>query len=212
VSDYRNFVREHLGPLSLPAERELEIIAELAEHIEDGNEAGLLLRRRGPLDILNWKRLNREIRRAEEDPMNDRTRRLWLPGLVTLAFSALLLMVMVRFGLQPLFWWIDPRMPVVFYVPWLVALPVPGAVGAYWSKRVGGDRRLRFVAGVFPAAAMLGTFLVTFPLAFVIDWHVPALLKLSGLAIYTFAWVVIPGAALLLGVLPFLGNPADRPA
>jgi len=147
--------------------------------------------------------------------MNNRIKHLWLPGLATLALSMVLLMVLMRSGIQPLV--VTLRLPylLLFYVPWLVALPVIGALGAYWSRRAGGGHQAGIAAGLFPAWAMAILFLTMWPLGWLIESYVrqvPARVNLSALALYLLNWGLIPGAALLVGALPFLrlAHPSPR--
>jgi hypothetical protein len=218
MPDWQAHVRERLGVLGIGAEREEEVVAELAGHFEDAYE-GCLERSATPehafafafSEVDNWSRLSREIRRAtEEDPMNERTKNLWLPGMVTLFFSSVLLMYITRHGPLPVFVWVDPRVPLLLYVPWLVMLPVFGAAGAYWSRRAGGQVRARIAAGIFPVLMLAAAFIVILPIAIIFDgrgWHVHQWKAFAGLIL---GWMLIPGAALLLGALPFLRNHANE--
>jgi hypothetical protein len=211
-------VRERLGALGIGAEREEEVVAELAGHFEDAYEGCLessatpeMASARAFGEVSNWSRLSREIRRAtEEDPMNARTKHLWLPGMVMLFFSSVLLMFITRFGPLPVFVWIDPRVPLLLYVPWLVALPVFGAAGAYWSRRAGGQIHARIAAGVFPVLMLAAAFGMILPIALIFEGHGWRMFQLKALVIFLLGWVLIPGAALLLGALPFLRNRANE--
>lgn len=136
--------------------------------------------------------------------MNNRTKHLWLPGLATLTLSMLLLMILIRSGIQPLVVALQPPHSLLLYLPWLVALPALGGAGTYWSRRAGGGQQAGIAAGLFSAWAMGALFLAMWPLAFFIDRHVPAGAKLYSLALSLLNWGVIPAAALLVGVLPFL--------
>ncbi len=89
---------------------------------------------------------------------------------------------------------------LTIYVPWLCVLPFLGAAGAYWSRRAGSSRAIQVAAGVFPVLVFLAIFLVICPFSFAFD-GLPAA---GSLAAAVVSWVVIPGGALLLGVLPFL--------
>jgi hypothetical protein len=91
----------------------------------------------------------------------------------------------------------------MIYVPWLCVLPFLGAAGAYWSRRTGSGPALRIAVGIFPAIVFLGTFLVFVPVSLAID-TLPAKIFLPAFAGLILSWVVLPGAALFLGVLPFL--------
>jgi len=140
--------------------------------------------------------------------VNNRVSALWLPGLVVLSVSMGLLMVLIRAGLRPLTFCLDWHHPLQFYVPWLLTLPLFGALGAYWSLRAGGGTRRRLLAGVFPVVAMAASFVVLLPIEIIGDvvvggrhfiWH-----SFCGFGSFMVSWVLFPGAALLLGALPFL--------
>jgi hypothetical protein len=218
VPDFPQYVRERLGALGIGAEREEEVVAELAGHFEDAYE-GCLERSATPAsafacafgEVSNWSRLCREIRRAtEEDPMNERTKNLWLPGLVMLFLSSVLLMYITRFGPFPKMVWLDARQPLLLYVPWLVSLPVFGALGAYWSRRAGGHVRARIAVGVFPVLMLAGAFFMILPIAILFDRNIPFSMFVTSFGLMLLGWVLIPGAALLLGALPFLRNHANE--
>lgn len=228
MPDWTRHVRERLGALGIAAEREEEVVAELAGHFEDAYDDSLE-RSATPEEALadafsevkHWKRLSRDIFRAhEEDPMNERTKNLWLPGMVMLLFSSVFLMLIWRFGPLPVFVWIDPRIPILLYVPWLVSLPVFGAAGAYWSRRMGGALRARIAAGVFPAlmpAAAVGVILTVATLNQNFSWRTMQWKAfgspfLSAIVMFALGWVMLPGVALLLGALPFLRNHANDSA
>jgi hypothetical protein len=73
--------------------------------------------------------------------MNNRVRQLWLPGLLTFIMSMGLLALTQIFGPKPwILSWGRPPVAVIF-IPWLLALPLVGAVGAFLSHRAGGSRR-----------------------------------------------------------------------
>ena len=146
--------------------------------------------------------------------MNERTKNLWLPGMAMLFLSSVLLMFITRYGPLPVSVWLDSRVPLLLYVPWLAALPAFGALGAYWSRRMGGPVRARIAAGVFPVLMLAAAFCLLLPVAILVQGHGLRAMQwktfgapfLSALVIFLLGWVVIPGAALLLGALPFLKN------
>lgn len=212
MPDWRQWVGERLGPLEISQRRRQEIIAELADHLEDccltfdpEGKSGSGACEKAREQVPDWNQLAGEIRSAEVD-MNERTRFVWIPGLAVFALTGVFLMVVQRAGLRPTAAWLDPRIPLLFYWPWLVALPVIGAIGAYWSRRAGGRFSFRILAGVFPIVPFLALLVLSFPLALVIDRQVPLNLKFVAWAMYMLNWVLIPGGALLLGTLPFLRN------
>ena len=145
--------------------------------------------------------------------MNDRTKRFWLPGGTVLLASAALLAILQLAGLSPYFphfWsvrfgstdvWL--RHSFFIYVPWLCVLPFLGGAAAYWSRRAGSTRAASIAVGMFPATVFLAAFAVFVPVSLAIDTLPPAKIFLPALAGQILSWVIIPGAALLLGVLPF---------
>lgn len=221
MPDWRELARTSLGALGLDPEREEEIVAELADHLENLYEAW---RQRGASaeeaaaqaldEVPDWAELRREIHHAErgENAMNYRAKSLWLPGLVTLTLSASLLRLFIWAGLQPHIIWMDEHAFLWFHLPWLLVLPTIGALGAYWSRRVGGGWRERLLAGLFPAAAVTILFVALLAVAPFVDRQVPLAVKLAAFASRLLYSAVIPGAALLLGTLPFLKDHSHEPS
>lgn len=159
---------------------------------------------------------------APEEPlMNQRTRSIWLPGFVSLT-AASLLMFAEEIVLQhdSSFYFtnisLHPHevifgLPGWFYLAWLL-LQVPcGALGAFLSRRGGGTRRARIVAGAFPALAILLLCGLAIPVSaffesnsFVLDHPYPVVLGI-------LVWAGAPAITLLIGAAPFL-RPLPRAA
>jgi hypothetical protein len=97
-------------------------------------------------------------------------------------------------------------MAVVLYLPWLFALPLFGAAGAYSSRRVGGHNLACLGAALFPSVIMLCLFSLILPVALIVDQPFTSL-RLVAYAVSILNWVVLPGLALLLGAMPFLRIP-----
>jgi putative ABC transport system permease protein len=75
MTDWRQFVREHLPPLKLAPAREAEIVEELAQQFEQSYVAAIArgatesaARARAELQIPDWRKLAHEILRAESSP------------------------------------------------------------------------------------------------------------------------------------------------
>jgi hypothetical protein len=149
-----------------------------------------------------------------EDKMNDRTKRLWLPGMTTL-FATVIVGTLVQLLLGS---------SQLTYFLWFYSLVFIAAAGANGSRRAGSGRMLQAAAGLFPVilffaafvgvevAKREGTLLVLAPSAlFLRGVYFFFLLGFNG---GVLSLVIIPGAALLLGVLPFLCRwaPRERPA
>jgi len=174
-------VGEYLSGLALkPAER-AEVIAELAAHLEENCEE---LHRRGIAEeeavlrtlsqVEDWRDLRNRIQtaRTKENIMTNRVKQFWLPSLLTLLLTMGLLMLIQIFGPNP--WMVSRKSgwslvaPVaVVYLPWLLSLPVIGAMGAYLSRRAGGSRRAVFSSIVFPVLP----YLVFFSTGASVDGH-----------------------------------------
>jgi hypothetical protein len=185
--------------------------------------------------VADWEELARRIRSAkrEEGIMNARTKGYWLPGLVCFTASMVLLMVLqLSFPIQlPLYpkscltppevglthtvcglW--DTQMNLytvaVPYMLWLLTQPIFGALGAYLSRRGGGERRARMVAGVFPALMFLFALGTVGVIAVFVERNRFVLEHPTYFATMVFPWVILPSFALVLGVLPFLRDGRRR--
>ena len=159
--------------------------------------------------------------------MNDRTKQLWLPG-ITLMFVAALTLELFQLAAlwtyrvyvaaphgHDFFWLGRYKSATLFvYFAWLYVLPFLGAAGAWWSRRAGSGRAKQLASGLFPLVLLLAIFCRELALILAVGPH-PFQLDLLPPAHAFFAflpssyslflsWVVMPGAALLLGVLPFL--------
>jgi len=170
-------------------------------------------------------------RRENAMHLNDRTRSLWLPGMTSLFASAALLAAAQAAALWTYHAYApvphaqnypdlvhnlarhDGAALMIYFV-WLYTLPFLGALGAHWSRRSGGNRLAQTATGLFPLLLFLAIFIEqwtgiernTFAPFLGMDLLPPAHFFfpfLSFLGNLFVSWLVIPGAALLLGVLPF---------
>jgi hypothetical protein len=212
MRNWNALVRERLGELGLKAVQQEEIIAELAGHLEDVFKAlqaqGLFesdASARALEEVGDWGVLARMLHRAkrEEGNMNQRTKSVWLPGVISLVVASPFLMILEKVGVRPHIWG-PSGFGLAIPLPWLIAQPAFGALGAYLSLHAGGDRRARLVAGLFPSLVLFGAFCLVLVMSVFVDWSVLASIRFVGFAIYICFWVVLPGLALLLGALPFL--------
>ncbi|HXN94882.1 MAG TPA: permease prefix domain 1-containing protein [Candidatus Acidoferrales bacterium] len=215
MRDWEALVEQHLIGLALEPTERAEVIAELAAHLEESCEE---LRRQGMTEeeavrrtlsqVEDWQKLSRLIQtaRTKENIMTDRVKQFWLPSLLTLSFSMGLLALIQVFGPNP---WLVARKngwtlvaPVtVVYLPWLLSLPLIGAMGAYLSNRAGGSQRAMFSSIVFPVLPYLVFFLVAFPVMAIFNERLAHTIMFGALFVGLFAWVLAPGAALLAGGL-----------
>ncbi len=225
----QRLIRERLGVLGVAPQREEEILRELGDHVEDSVVAleadGILPEEalRDTLDsVSDWPELRKEILRAEtvKGAMNCRTKVLWLPALSAIAMSSGLLALFQCAGLVPRFYWLSKGwgsyLFFTFYFPWLILLPIIGAVAAFLSQRAQGRVIHRLLAALAPPLGMLGLFLIS-PFITLAIYTVMSLLHYrhvqSSFSLFQFltaflvcfvSWVLLPALALLIGAAPFL--------
>jgi hypothetical protein len=212
MPEWIEIVRERIGALGLEPEREAEIVAELSNHQEDVFEEW---RRRGLseeeaaarvlLAVSDWQELGREIQSAEleEVPMKRRIRSVWLPGLITGALAWGVFWLLETSGVRPrVFWWNHEVM--MFSLPWTLTLPIIGALGAYSSRRRGGQRSELILAALFPPLVLAILFCIGLALRGILA---ESSIPLSTIAVGLLSWVIVPAVALLAGVLPFMRQP-----
>src|SRR6266702_4513302 len=209
MPDWQELLRQRLSGLALAAEERGDVHAELAAHLEESYE---FLRTKGLPEqaamqqtlaqVADWQDLRRRIQtaRAKENIMNDRVRQIWLPGFVTLVLTTCVLSLNEIFGPKP---WIlarDGNLPVaVVYIPWLVVLPLVGAMGAYLSWRAGGTKRAILSSIIFPVLPFLASILVVLPVSLLFDHFIAHNIAPMSLVMALPGWVLFPGAALLAG-------------
>jgi hypothetical protein len=213
-----------------------DVICELASHLEeiyaDACASGISdaeAVRIALEHVHDWKALAREIARtkSKEESMNygtlnHRTKSLWLPGLVSLT-AASLLMSAQEFILvhKPSSYFTDislrpshliSGLPHWFYIIWLLVQVPCGALGAFLSRRNGGNRVARIVAGTFPALTMFFLCGLVIPISAFFEHNTFALSHPSRLAFGVLIWAAVPAVALVLGAAPFLKEPTLQSA
>jgi hypothetical protein len=217
MRDWEALVDRHLAGLALEPAEKAEVVAELAAHLEERCEEwrwqGMAEKdalRRTFSEVSDWQDLRRRIQtaRTKENLMSDRVKQFWLPSLSTLLLSMGLLALIQIFGPNP---WMVGRheknawsviAPVaVIYLPWLLSLPVVGALGAFLSYRSGGSQRAVFSSIIFPVLPYLVFFLIGLPMILILNHRMTHNILFSALFVGLFAWVLAPGAALLTGGL-----------
>ena len=208
MPDWLAYVNGRLGRLSLPEVESAQVREELAAHLED---TYLSLRAQGVSEsdavrlacdqVPSWLELRRDILSAKlEAFMQNRVSQIWIPGLVTL-FSAYVLLALMQFaGLRVMISHPGEPRGIVLYLPWMLSLPLIGAIGAYLSRRAQATGWRVYFAASLPALALGVFFLLLFPLAFLIDPQVYLSIKETALAAAIVNWVILPGFALCLGV------------
>lgn len=213
MPDWHELVRQRLSGLALDAAEKDEVHAEVAAHLEESYES---LRTKGLTDhaarqqafaqVSNWKSLQREVYFAKRGVflMQKRLHQLWIPGFLTLILSTVFLMMLQKLGFQPRVVGSGPN-TILFYVPWLLSLPVFGAAGTYFSSRAGGSRATVLLASIFPVLALTAAFLLMFPIGLTVEritgHPVDFSLVATALLMDGVGWLLLPGAALLVGGL-----------
>jgi hypothetical protein len=215
MPDWQKLVSQRLSGLAFDAGERDEVHAELAAHLQETFEN---LRHQGMPEstaiqrtlgeVENWQDLRRRIQtaRTKENFMNDRVKQFWFPAMLTLLLTMGLLMLIQIFGPSP---WLVARQsgwslvaPVaVIYLPWLLSLPLVGALGAILSLRSGGSQRAVFSSIVFPVLPYLVFFLLALPVMALFNDRLAHNIMFGALFVGLFAWVLAPGAALLAGGL-----------
>ena len=215
MPDWESVLHEKLAGLALEPSEHREVISELAAHLAETYET--LLRqgrpeeeaaRRTLLQAGDWQelRLRIEISRSKENVMTDRVKQIWLPGFVTLFLSMMLLMFIQFVGPSALIvsmhGWRGVAPVAVVYVPWLLLLLPIGALGAYMASRAGASRRAMLLAIAFPVLPYFIFFILALPTVLILGDRAAHNMMFSALFIGLFAWVLLPGLALLAGGLP----------
>ncbi|MGH9732148.1 MAG: hypothetical protein ACRD4A_10635 [Candidatus Acidiferrales bacterium] len=225
--DWRKQASRKLADSKLSAAERDEVARELAGYLEDlctdAPARGLddpAAAQHAAAELHEDKHLGAHLYRArKENTVNDRTKQLWLPGLTMLLATIALLAFFEFAGFHAYYGVLWLRGPVSLgaaywrfsmYNAWLFPLPFLGAAGAYWSRRAGSGRGMQAVAGLSPLLVFLAAFAAMVHFSFALDGVPPARTLLPALAVAALRWVVIPGAALLSGVLPFLLSAESR--
>ncbi len=118
------------------------------------------------------------------------------------------LMIIEAVGFQP--WvssaWGGPQgtLPVaVVYLPWLVTLPLIGALGAYLSgSRWRSTLDSIFVGNISCQFPTWHFCVIGLPTALILDGHIAHNIIFSAFFVGFAAWVLLPAIALLAGGLP----------
>ncbi len=216
MPDWKSEASRKLNRAKFSASEREEVSRELASYLEDlcnesrssgADESAPVTRAAGELHEDLHLGVNL-YRARKENNMNDRTRGFWLPGLLSLVGSVVFFAIFDAAGLRPYlagyFGSAVNHFQVNIFLPWLCVLPFLGAASAYLSRRAGSGRTLRVVAGLLPVLGFLTGFVAVIPFVFAVNGMpgINAILPAVGAGVLSL--VVIPGVALLLGVVPFL--------
>ena len=217
-------VRHRLATLKLSDVEREEVIAEISYHLEVAAE-DLARGEKRDLDqviaqVGDWQRLKKGIEKSKERGMKDRLRRIWLPALGT-AFIAYAAQSIIAHLVA----W--PRVIhfsgsyLVYTWQWLLVLIITGALGAFWSRMMGGSVRDRLIVALAPSE-ILGTFvLALLPIDLGMEWvigrQVPYALTHPAVVVVMLTWIVlVPAVPSILGAAWFLREdevvkPESRP-
>ena len=141
--------------------------------------------------------------------MSSFNRQIGLPAGASVLVATAAFGVNVMLGPRPLAW-LFRYGTVLFYVPWLIALPIVSGAAAYWAQRAGAGVGGRILVAVSPALVIGGV--VTVLMAVVV-----ASASINGRRVYPvdavghflIGWLLIPGALEMIGALPFLRGRGD---
>ena len=208
MRDWREFVQSKLAELALPPGTKADVVDELAAHLE---ETYAELRKQGMTEdaaarsalsqVKDWHKLQRKIQNAriKEITMTNRVKQFWLPGLLTFTLSMVLLELVQKFFPQPFILRLDHPPVLLFHVPWLLTLPLAGALGACLSKRAGGSRRMTLLSSAFPVLPLAAIFLMAIPVGLVLSHTLSHGIVAAAFLTLGIAWVAVPGLILLVG-------------
>jgi hypothetical protein len=214
MSELENYVREKLQSLLLNDIEREDVIAEITTHLElmadEYRSEGVdedVARRRVLSQFGDSRRLLRGIRQTKERGMNERFRRLWLPGL-SVGFAAYASQMMISRLIT------RPRAIEVlgnYYVyswTWLLVVACIAGVGAWWSREMGGSPRERLMVALAPAEIMAAVIAIVFPVGIVIEGcvqrQVPYSLRHPAILLAGILWMLHCAVPALLGGAPFL--------
>jgi len=217
VRDWAALVHRHLASARVDERRRREIGDELAAHLEDAYHGAL---RRGCTEaeamaaamahVPDWDALATAMERTttEDAIMTRQALTVLLPGTTMLLTAATAMSLAL--SATPADRWVDPRWYVHALAAGLACLFYVGlgAIGAAWSRRLGGSPSERLAAGVFPLALHvvvvglgIGEDMLHALSRGAAGQHLG--ITLSSMINMLLPMLVVPGAALLLGVLPF---------
>lgn len=227
MRDWESLVGERMSGLKLCNETRSDVVRELACHFEQDYEdarergAGEQEAREQALGLVrDWNRFTRDVEQEKETlmTMTPFKRTVVMPGMVALVFSGIGLWVtsmLFRSGAQYVFHPVDPPRYFTFNIPWLLALPLVGAIGAWMSWRNGGNSSQRFQAGIFPTVTF--AWVPVWGVVVAVIWIVLNMVAPqrttdhAGVAEWTMRilsflvpWVLAPAISMAIGTLPFL--------
>ncbi len=159
MRDWSALVHRHLASVRVDDRRRREMSAELAGHLEDTYDAALRsgcteaeAMARAMEHVPDWGALAVAVERSadEDSTMTRKAITVLLPGTSMLLAAATGMSLVI--SSTPADRWLDPRWQVHAPAAGLAFLfyLLLGAIGAAWSRHVGGSPGERLAAGVFP--------------------------------------------------------------
>jgi len=128
--------------------------------------------------------------------MNNRTKALWLPGLISLTGSMAWMMILQQAFPQPEMRLNHAGLPLVYQLVWLATLPLFGAASALLSRRMGGGRAAALTAALSPSIVM-----IPLRMGLATRMNHPSPRQWFNLFCGVLNWIVVPGIALFLGAI-----------
>jgi hypothetical protein len=211
MPDWKRIVREQMSSPKSPRKLNEQVVSELAAHLEETFEAALSQgsTERAAVELAlqevdDWQVLGGKIRdaKSQEDHMNQRTKSLWLPVMISILGASLAMTLIQKIGVRPRLVWTGPA-EMGLYFPWVAVLPLFGALGAYLSRRAGGVVWSRVTAALAPVLWLGGLGCLTEP----VELASRGFSHLPYFAYGMVEWVALPAFALLIGAAPFLREP-----
>jgi hypothetical protein len=215
MPDWKRLVEERLATLQVGCDDREQVCTEIANHLEDRFEhclaAGMSAddsEKEALSAIVDWKSFAKNLARERKTVMTMIGKQLILPSGVALGLATASLALEIGLGPRPAIWVTNAGAFVVYKI-WPLALMLTGACSAWLAGHAGASKARRALVAVTPALYMLGAMLCVVASVFAMN-----LLKgMPSQRIYWIAiltglanWVALPGAALLVGALPFLGG------
>jgi hypothetical protein len=212
MRDWKSLIEQRLAKLKLPKSEREEVVTELAAHLEDLSEDEKARGVRETESTVNalyestdWRKLARGVQKSKRDnyTLNSRSKTFWLPALVTLGAAEIFWAVLMRSALYERLSSSGVQPAALLFA----TLPFIGALGAYLSRRGGGKRFARMIAGIFPLVVMFGVLAIVLFANFITGRAPFAGYQHLHRWIFLFVAALLPILAALVGTLPFLRGP-----
>ena len=143
MGNWRKYVRERFAESGDSGRADEPVVEELAEHLEDvyAEQCATGLGqaeawRQAERQVEDWRKLRRDIEAARrEGAMSERVTKFWMPSFVTLLLGWGTLALLIWARVQPFTTGARGAKGLIVYAPWLMVLPLVGALGAYMARR-----------------------------------------------------------------------------